>query len=78
MIKITETQSWTRGDYLVSTDPALLQVDAINAALSSDIVWWAGDLPRDALWDALRRSVCFGLYHKSSTQTNDNSSNLGM
>jgi len=78
MIDVTETQNWSRGDYLVSTDPALLQVDAINAALSSDMVWWARDLPEDALWDALRSSICFGLYHKKSTETNDDSMNLGM
>ncbi|KAM0295946.1 hypothetical protein ACHAPM_010662 [Fusarium culmorum] len=71
MINITKPQNWTRGDYLVSTDPALLQVDAINAALSSDMVWWAGDLPADALWDALRSSICFGLYRKRSSEMND-------
>lgn len=61
-----DIRSWDRGNYRVSTDPGLLQVDAINTALSSDMVWWAGDLPADALWEALRKSVCFGLYHKTS------------
>ncbi|EWY99891.1 hypothetical protein FOYG_03820 [Fusarium oxysporum NRRL 32931] len=61
-----DIRSWDRGNYRVSTDPGLLQVDAINTALSSDMVWWAGDLPADALWKALRKSVCFGLYHKTS------------
>jgi hypothetical protein len=78
MMNITQPQNWTRGDYLVSTDPDLLQVDAINAALSSDMVWWAGDLPRDALWNALRSSICFGLYHKKSTFTNADNKSLGM
>ncbi|KAF5019799.1 hypothetical protein F66182_8168 [Fusarium sp. NRRL 66182] len=64
-----ETQAWDRGNYRVSTDPELLQVDAINAALSSDMVWWAGDLPADALREALRNSVCFGLYHRELPQT---------
>ncbi|RGP68669.1 gnat family n [Fusarium sporotrichioides] len=63
-------QNWTRGDYLVSTDPTLLQVDAINAALGSDMVWWANDLPSDALWEALRSSICFGLYYKRSAAMN--------
>ncbi|KAG8670839.1 hypothetical protein FPOAC2_04142 [Fusarium poae] len=76
MMNITQPQNWTRGDYLVSTDPDLLQVDAINAALSSDMVWWAGDLPRDALWNALRSSICFGLYHKKSTFTNADNKSL--
>ncbi|SPJ73547.1 related to GNAT family N-acetyltransferase [Fusarium torulosum] len=73
MPTMMKPQNWTRGDYVVSTDPALLQVDAINAALSSDIVWWAGDLPADALWDALQSSICFGLYHKKSTDMNGDS-----
>jgi hypothetical protein len=78
MTTIMKPQNWTRGDYLVSTDPALLQVDAINAALSSDMVWWAGDLPADALWDALRSSICFGLYHKTSTDMNGDSKTPGL
>ncbi|KIL86120.1 hypothetical protein FAVG1_10516 [Fusarium avenaceum] len=74
----TKPQNWTRGDYVVSTDPDLLQVDAINAALSSDMVWWAGDLPADALRDALQSSICFGLYHKTSPDMNGDSKTPGL
>ncbi|KAA8650879.1 hypothetical protein EYZ11_005826 [Aspergillus tanneri] len=64
-------ESWHRGDYLVSTDPELLQVEAVNAALGSDMVWWAGDLPADALREALHNSLCFGIYQKSAVGTSN-------
>ena len=66
----TVLRSWKRNgggegeeEYLVSTDHALLQVDEINAAFGSDVMWWARALPRDALLHALGNSLCFGLYH---------------
>ncbi|OJJ65686.1 hypothetical protein ASPBRDRAFT_139605 [Aspergillus brasiliensis CBS 101740] len=60
-----KVESWRRDGYLVSTDPSLLQVHAINAALGSDMVWWAGQLPADALKRALDGSLCFGLYQEA-------------
>ncbi|KAB8073431.1 hypothetical protein BDV29DRAFT_157621 [Aspergillus leporis] len=63
-------ENWHRGDYLVSTDPELLQVEAVNAALGSDMVWWAGDLPASALREALHSSLCFGLYQKLPLTSN--------
>jgi hypothetical protein len=68
-----EPENWHRGDYLVSTDSELLQVEAVNAALGSDIVWWAGNLPADALREALNKSLCFGLYHKSPAKASNGS-----
>ncbi|KAE8366455.1 hypothetical protein BDV27DRAFT_143631 [Aspergillus caelatus] len=62
-------KNWHRGDYLVSTDPDLLQVDAVNAALGSEMVWWAGDLPAAALQEALHSSLCLGLYQKAPMET---------
>ncbi|GLA64574.1 hypothetical protein AtubIFM54640_006298 [Aspergillus tubingensis] len=67
-------ENWSRGDYLISTDPALLQVDATIAALGSDMVWWAGDLPVDALKGALDGSLCFGLYQKAPGDSDTNES----
>lgn len=58
--------NWLRGDYLISTDPSLLQINAINKALGSDAVWWAGELPEDALREAVRNSLCLGIYHRPS------------
>lgn len=59
-------RNWIRGDYLISTDSSLLQFKAINKALGSDAVWWAGDLPEDALREAVVNSLCLGIYYKPS------------
>ncbi|GKZ26959.1 hypothetical protein AbraCBS73388_003475 [Aspergillus brasiliensis] len=64
-----KVESWRRDGYLVSTDPSLLQVHAINAALGSDMVWWAGQLPADALKRALDGSLCFGLYQEAPSDS---------
>lgn len=70
------TQNWYRGEYLLSTDPKLLQVDAINAALGSDMIWWASDLPAVALLKALKNSLCFGLYEIDSSQESNGTISL--
>lgn len=68
-------ETWHKDDYLVSTDSELLQVEAVNAALGSDMVWWAGELPTAALQEALRSSLCFGVYQRMSTGEPSNGSN---
>lgn len=57
-----EVKNWYRDNYLVSTQPSLIQVDEVNAALNSDLLWWAQGLPRDQLKKALNNSLCLGLY----------------
>ena len=51
---------WKRNDLLVSTDPAMLDVDAVHAFLSG--AYWCVGIPRDTVERALRHSLCFGLY----------------
>jgi len=48
--------------HFVSTDPALLDVDFICAALAGS--YWARDRPRDLIERSVARSLCFGLYEK--------------
>lgn len=57
-----EVFNWSRYGYLVSCDPDLIQVDSVNAAFDSDVMWWARELPRDKMQKALRNSLCLGLY----------------
>lgn len=47
--------------YLISTDPALLDIDAVHAYLTRS--YWAAGIPRDTVARALAGSMCFGLYH---------------
>lgn len=49
-----------RGPYLVSTDPARLDLDAIHAALTRS--YWAEGIPRHLVARSLAGSLAFGLY----------------
>lgn len=62
MVLETAPHNWYKDEFLVSTEPLLVQVDAVNEALSSDLMWWAQGLPRDIIKKALHNSLCLGLY----------------
>jgi ribosomal protein S18 acetylase RimI-like enzyme len=51
---------WSRGEYRISDDPGLLDLDVIQALLAS--TYWAKDRPRDVTERAIRGSFCLGLY----------------
>jgi ribosomal protein S18 acetylase RimI-like enzyme len=46
--------------FTVSTDPALLDLDAIHEALAQ--AYWSEGIPRHIVERGLRASLCFGLY----------------
>lgn len=50
-----------RGSYLISTDPARLDLDVIHGYLSGES-YWAQGRPLDVMERALKHSLCFGLY----------------
>jgi GNAT superfamily N-acetyltransferase len=50
-----------KDDYLVSTDPSLLDTGVIHAYLSEQS-YWAQHIPRDIVERSISNSVCFGLY----------------
>lgn len=50
-------------EFLISTDPAKLQVDAVHAFLSR--TYWAKGVPRETVERSLQHSLCFGVYHRS-------------
>lgn len=61
-----ESREWYRhgdGVYLCSTNPSYLQPAAINAALSSELLWWAKGLDEPSLTKMLNNCLCLGLYH---------------
>lgn len=51
----------TRGDLVISTDPARLDMDVVHGYLSGES-YWARGVPRDQLERALAHSLCFGVY----------------
>jgi GNAT superfamily N-acetyltransferase len=50
----------SRGRFVVSTDPARLDLEGIHGALSSS--YWAKGISRDLVAQAIEHSLCFGLY----------------
>ncbi len=52
-----------RDGYLISTDPALLDAQAIHAFLSR--AYWSEGIPLDTVRRALEGSLCFGLYEEA-------------
>ena len=53
---------WYKDNFVISTNKSLLQPEAINAALDSDLLWWAKALPENQLQTMLDNTLCFGLY----------------
>ncbi len=51
-----------RGDLLVSTDRARLDVDLIHRVLAG--TYWASGIPRDIVVRAIAGSIAFGLYER--------------
>jgi GNAT superfamily N-acetyltransferase len=54
------------GEYVVSTDPARLDLDVIHDFLTN--CYWAKGIPRDLLARSIEHSLCFGVYDGNGTQ----------
>lgn len=52
----------TQGEFLISTNPALLDVKAIHQYLSQES-YWAQNIPLATVEKSLKHSLCFGMYH---------------
>ena len=53
----------TFGDYLISTDPARLDVEVIHGFLRES--YWAVGIPREVVERAILNSLCFGVYSRN-------------
>lgn len=58
-------QTWQRGDYEISTDPARLDMDVTHKFLSEEAYWSPG-VPREIVERAIGNSMVFGVYHLGS------------
>jgi GNAT superfamily N-acetyltransferase len=54
-------QAWARGEFVVSTDPALLDVDVAYRWLSESSYWVPG-IPRETVAHGMEHSLNCGLY----------------
>jgi GNAT superfamily N-acetyltransferase len=62
------TFSWTREEFLLSTDKALLQFDRIHDFLSKEAYWCIG-IPENVVRNAAEASLCIGLYDITNGST---------
>jgi GNAT superfamily N-acetyltransferase len=49
-----------RGEFLLSTDPARLDLDVIHRFLTNS--YWAKGIPREIVARSIEHSLCFGIY----------------
>ena len=57
---MTTIQEWTRGEYVISTDPQRLDADVIQGFLARS--YWAQHRSRERMARAIEHSIPFGLY----------------
>jgi GNAT superfamily N-acetyltransferase len=55
-----------RGEFLVSTDQARLDLDVIHGFLSN--CYWAKGIPRKTVARSIEHSLCFGIYDESGSK----------
>ncbi|NTU80489.1 MAG: GNAT family N-acetyltransferase [Chloroflexales bacterium] len=64
MMTDTRVLEARQGAYLISTDPTLLDLDAVHGALNR--TYWGAGRPRELVAQSLAHSLCFGLYHEQA------------
>jgi GNAT superfamily N-acetyltransferase len=52
--------AWRNGDFEISTDAARIDVASVHAFLAES--YWAHGIPRHTVEQAIRNSLCFGIY----------------
>ncbi|KAK5264779.1 hypothetical protein LTR96_009946 [Exophiala xenobiotica] len=57
-----EHRTWTRDGFLISTDPSLVPVPALQQAFDSEDIYWARSMPESATRAMLDNSLVFGVY----------------
>jgi hypothetical protein len=68
MASLPQIQEWRREGFLISTNNALLSIEALTKAFAGEAMHWATPLPAPAMKAMLDSSKNFGLY-KISTST---------
>ena len=61
-----EPVEYRRSEFVISTDPARLDLDMIHEFLTN--CYWAKGIPRDVVARSIEQSLCFGVYDGSGAQ----------
>ncbi|KXG54668.1 Acyl-CoA N-acyltransferase [Penicillium griseofulvum] len=72
-----QPKSWTKEEYLVSTDISLIPIKTLNTWYAGEEFYWAKPMPEPALRETLQNSLCFGLYHNPNQSQPDEISENG-
>jgi len=52
-----------KGEYVISTNPNLLDIEIIHDYLSNHS-YWAKNIPKQVVFTSINHSFCFGIYYK--------------
>lgn len=69
------SRTWEKGEYFISTDTSLVNLETLNGWFATDDFYWAEPLPLSALQQAIESCLCLGLYHIPKQQSNNNTTN---
>ena len=58
---MTESKTWQKGEFTISTDRERLQIDAIHKFLSEES-YWAKERTKEQTTRAIKNSLSFGVY----------------
>jgi GNAT superfamily N-acetyltransferase len=61
-----QVAEFRRGEFLISTDPARLDLDVIYDFLTN--CYWAKGIPRGVVARSIEHALCFGIYDGSGAQ----------
>lgn len=54
---------WAQDEYVVTTDPACMDIDSVHRFLSEES-YWAQHIPREVVARAMRNAICFAVLHQ--------------
>jgi GNAT superfamily N-acetyltransferase len=63
---VTEIVEHRRGEFAISTDPSLLDLDVIHNFLTN--CYWAQGIPREVVARSIEHALCFGIYDGQGAQ----------
>jgi GNAT superfamily N-acetyltransferase len=66
MIDSDVAAEYRRGEFLVSTDPARLDLDVVHGFLTN--CYWAKGIPREVVARSIEHALCFGIYEENGEQ----------
>ncbi|KAL5598273.1 hypothetical protein FOBRF1_012066 [Fusarium oxysporum] len=68
-----QSKSWTKDEFLISTDPSLLPVSKLIHVFASSDFYWARTLSPKAMREMLDNSLSFGLYQQPKVDPSSDS-----